>query len=191
MIDKQITEINFYKNGSAESVLKRYVFTQKEEKLVRDAIRTSKMDTPRMKLIYDADALLKEIAQTREPMTGIENIDNKELIKSIAKATAPDLSQKFFVWFRWWYILIFLAYIPFFNNPSDKEYKYGDTYSYEEALAYCEEQGKSFPLTVFDVKSVGSNIDTNKIWINNNSDFIKGVVDNDNYKKHVVCVERN
>ena len=65
-------ELAFYKNGSAESVLKRFVFSETEEKLVRDAMRTAQLANPRMKLIRDADELLREVAKTREPLEPTE-----------------------------------------------------------------------------------------------------------------------
>ncbi len=68
MKETQLVELEFYKNGSAESVLKRFVFSEIEEKLVRDAIRTAQLANPRMKLIRDADALLKEISKSRNPI---------------------------------------------------------------------------------------------------------------------------
>ena len=68
-------ELEFYKNGSAESVLKRFSFSEKEEKLVRDAIRTARLANPRMKLIQEADELLKEVAKTREPITPTEKTE--------------------------------------------------------------------------------------------------------------------
>ena len=36
MTDTEKAEIEFYKNGSAESVLKRFVFSEQEEKLIRE-----------------------------------------------------------------------------------------------------------------------------------------------------------
>ena len=66
MTDTEKAEIDFYKNGSVESILKRFVFSEQEEKLVRDAIRTANMLNPRMNLIQEADKLLREVAKTRE-----------------------------------------------------------------------------------------------------------------------------
>ena len=68
MTNREKLEIEFYKNGSAQSVLKRFNFSQKEKRLIEDAIRTATMAHPRMKLIYEADELLKEVAKTREPL---------------------------------------------------------------------------------------------------------------------------
>jgi len=72
MTETERLELEFYKNGSAESVLKRFVFSEKEEKLVRDAIRTAQRANPRMVLKHQADELLKEVAKTRQPIKPTE-----------------------------------------------------------------------------------------------------------------------
>ena len=72
MTNPEKLELEFYKNGSAQDVLKRFVFNEKEEKLVRDAIRTAHLANPRMKLIRGADALLREVARTREVIVPVE-----------------------------------------------------------------------------------------------------------------------
>ena len=79
MTDTEKLELEFYKNGSAESVLNRFVFSEAEEKLVRDAMRTADRPNPRMKLIYEADELLKKVAKTREPI--IVESDNEDADK--------------------------------------------------------------------------------------------------------------
>ena len=68
MTKEEKEELKFYKDGAAEAVLKRFVFSEEEEKLVRDAIRTANRDNPRMALIHQADELLKEVAKTRDPI---------------------------------------------------------------------------------------------------------------------------
>ena len=68
-------KLEFYKNGSAQSVLNRFVFNEKEEKLVQDAVRTAHLANPRMKLIYEADELLREVAKTREPIAPAEKTE--------------------------------------------------------------------------------------------------------------------
>jgi len=75
MTDTEKVELEFYKNGSAQSVLKRFKFTKDEEKLIKDAIRTAKRDNPRMQLIYEVDILLKEVAKNREPMASINKTE--------------------------------------------------------------------------------------------------------------------
>ena len=68
MTSREKQDIEFYTNGSAQSVLKRFTFSDKEKKLIEDAIRTAKMTMPRMKLIYEADELLREVAKSRKPL---------------------------------------------------------------------------------------------------------------------------
>ena len=75
MTKEENSELEFYRNGSAEAVLKRFVFSEKEEKLVRDAMRTAQLASPRMKLIRDADELLREVAKTREPVAPTEKTE--------------------------------------------------------------------------------------------------------------------
>ena len=75
-------ELEFYKNGSAKSVLSRFHFTDEETKLIQDAIRTANMDHPRIALIHQADALLKEVAKTREPILP----ENKSAVSAEALA---------------------------------------------------------------------------------------------------------
>ena len=74
-------KLKFYKNGAAEAVLKRFMFTEKEKKLIQDAIRTSNMPNPRMKLIDEVDVLLKDVAKSREPI----------VIDSETKIAAEDM----------------------------------------------------------------------------------------------------
>ncbi len=83
MTDADKLELEFYKNGSAEGVLKRFAFSEKEEKLIRDAMRTAQLANPRMKLIRDADELLREVTKTREPIVPIEKteVSAEEIVK--------------------------------------------------------------------------------------------------------------
>ncbi len=89
MINTEVEELGFYKNGSAQTVLERFKFTDEEKKLVQDAIRTASMPKPRMKLIQEADVLLKEVAKNREPIIPLDvgtkvpydAITNIELLK--------------------------------------------------------------------------------------------------------------
>jgi hypothetical protein len=90
MTKEEKLELEFYKNGSAESVLARFVFTEKEEKLVRDAMRSAQLAKPRMKLIRDSDELLKKVAKTREPIVVAEKTELPP--KTIAKLELLRLS---------------------------------------------------------------------------------------------------
>ena len=82
-------KLKFYKNGTAEAVLERFMFTEKEKKLIQDAIRTANMPNPRMKLIDEVDELLKDVAKFREPIV-IESeikISPKDMIKFVNMKT--------------------------------------------------------------------------------------------------------
>jgi len=88
MTDTEVLELKFYKNGSANNVLKRFNFSEEETQLIKDAIRTANMHKPRMQLIHKADELLKEVVKTREPIkqanktkVSAENMAKFELVK--------------------------------------------------------------------------------------------------------------
>ena len=83
MTDAEKLELEFYRNGSAERVLHRFVFSEEEEKLVKDAIRTANMSNPRMQLIHQSDKLLKEVVKTIEPI----------LVKNKTKVSAQDMAK--------------------------------------------------------------------------------------------------
>ena len=68
MIEIEQLELEFYRNGLADNVLQRFKFSEKEEKLICDAIRTANMSNPRMQLIHKANELLREVTKTREPI---------------------------------------------------------------------------------------------------------------------------
>ena len=86
MTGSEKLEMNFYKNGTAEAVLKRFTFSETEEKLIRDAVRTANRPNPRMTLIHQADELLKDVAVNRTPISTSEDIDEAELKKQIHMA---------------------------------------------------------------------------------------------------------
>ncbi|MBT5934187.1 hypothetical protein [Sulfurimonas sp.] len=90
MTEIEKLELEFYKNGSADAVLNRFTFSEKEEKLVRDAMRTAQLANPRMKLIRDADELLREVAKTREAI--VPNEKTKVSAEDIAKLELLRLS---------------------------------------------------------------------------------------------------
>jgi len=85
-------EVNFYKNGSAESVLKRFEFSEQEIKLIKDAIRTANMSNSRMQLIHKADELLREVTKTREPIN--QEKKTKVSAENMAKIELMKLSKE-------------------------------------------------------------------------------------------------
>lgn len=124
-LDKKEIErsISFYKGQGVQNVLKRFDFTKEERKKINDAIRTSKLPNPRVKLIYEVDELLKEIAKTRKPkqveidsvyipvevnlkLASMESEKNKDKIKL----------EKIFVWLISIILLLVFAYVQNNNN---------------------------------------------------------------------------
>jgi len=72
------TDIEFYKGSGAKNVLNRFEFSEEEKKLINNAIRTAHMKYPRMKIIREANDLLKEIAKVRKPKsTDVINVEEK------------------------------------------------------------------------------------------------------------------
>ena len=94
MIKDEELRIAFYKNGGAENVLERFEFTQEEEKLIRDAIRTAKMPNPRMKLIDKVDEFLEDVAKHREPISSIEEGNSSEVLEEFEKVIIKDKVKK-------------------------------------------------------------------------------------------------
>ena len=90
MIDEEKLAIEFFKNGSAQRVLGRFAFSEEEKKLVEDAIRTAQRTNPRMKVIYEADAFLKEVVKTRKPI--MQEQQNKISEESIERIKAMNLN---------------------------------------------------------------------------------------------------
>ena len=93
MSDLKQADIDFYKNGAAEEVLQRFEFTQEEEQLIKDAIRTANLPHPRLKLLQKADALLKEVGKTRKPIQN-NTQPSPEVLASIAKINIEQMKQK-------------------------------------------------------------------------------------------------
>ena len=81
---KNDPQIDFYKTG-VFSVLKRYEFSDKEKQIIEAAILTAKQDKPKMALVEKADALLKMVASSREPIDPVEEIDYNGIAKTVAQ----------------------------------------------------------------------------------------------------------
>lgn len=148
-------QLQFYQNGTALEVLKRYEFSEDERKLILDAVRTSKMQYPRMKLIEDADALLKEVAKTRKVIATNEvDIEPQYVAKLEAKAIgsvvqkdSPALSliKKLPIFMI---IGIFVAIT--IHNMTKVEDKSLQPVTFEEAKNICLTKGMVLPITYND-----------------------------------------
>ena len=148
-------QLQFYQNGTALEVLKRYEFSEDERKLIMDAVRTSKMQHPRMKLIEEADALLKEVAKTRKVIATSEvDIEPQYVAKLEAKAIgsviqkdspALALIKKLPILMI---IGIFVAITV--HNMTKVEDKSLQPVTFEEAKNICLTKGMVLPLTYND-----------------------------------------
>ncbi len=70
-------DIAFFKGNGVHNILKRYEFSEEERKVVSAAILTARKERPDSRIIARADALLKEVAQTREPIQNDETPPNE------------------------------------------------------------------------------------------------------------------
>ncbi len=77
-------QIEFYNSSAVHIVLKRYDFSDSEKKIIRSAIITAKKEKLDMRLIDKADALLRMVASSREPIRQEEEIDHKGISKAVA-----------------------------------------------------------------------------------------------------------
>jgi hypothetical protein len=144
-----------------------------------------------MKLIHDADLLLKEISKTREPIEGMENIDNEEVAKAMAKVIAPEPRKR---WFSMWYFL----FIPVLIMIQNKFHPFRDDnarkYTYKEAKSYCAKQGKLLPLSIADIEASGYKVNNHTAVWAEDGDIIfgnNGKVGTDSTTNNVVCVNVN
>lgn len=124
-LDKKEIEqsISFYKGQGVQDVLKRFDFTKEERKKINDAIRTSKLANPRVKLICEVDELLKGIVKTRKPKQVETNSVyipvemNLKLASMESKKTKDKIKlEKIFVWLISIILLLVFAYVQNNNN---------------------------------------------------------------------------
>ena len=71
-------EVAFYKNGLVNEVYERYDLSEDEKRTIRSAINSAKSSKPDMQKIQKSDALLREIAKTRELKETDTKAPNKE-----------------------------------------------------------------------------------------------------------------
>jgi len=80
---KNNSKIDFYRTNAVHSVLKRYEFNENEKQIIQDAILSAKRNTPNMKTIVKADALLRMVSSSREPIKEVE--DSEESVRNRIK----------------------------------------------------------------------------------------------------------
>ncbi len=84
MTREEEAKIAFYRGEAVYAVLKRYKFSDTEKQIIQDAILSTKRNTPNMKAITKADALLKMVSSSREPIKEVE--DSEESVKNRIRA---------------------------------------------------------------------------------------------------------
>jgi len=187
MTDEEESTLEFYKNGLAERVLKRYEFSEEEQELIHSAIKTAKMKHPRMQVVEEADALLKEVAKSREVIYH-EPIDQESAAKALALTTAPYFSRHrlpFWVWPL--LIILIIATSNIYHMVKDRFYEY----SFQEAKAYCHSEGMVLPKDIEALRSSGFEMrqDT-QLWAADGTvlEYLKGNVPHTKERYHVRCV---
>ena len=139
--------IAFYKGQGIQDVLKRFEFTQDEQKKIDDAIRTSQLLNPRVKLINEVDKFLKEVAKTRQPKQSKVEIETKistewnlkmallEAKKEEIVLKKDSLKIKFgvivFILF-----IIFQIYMQRKNDEKIKNHMIQEQQRYEKSVAF-------------------------------------------------------
>ena len=154
---KNNPKIDFYRTNAVHTVLNRYQFNENEQKIVEEAILTSKCNIPNMKAIEKADALLKMISSSREPIHKEEDIDDKSIAKAVAQTnmkkykapqsawTKPIESNKssYSLQFRVMGAFVLIAIVSYLT-------KHNDGYTINEARQACQEKNEVLPLTIDD-----------------------------------------
>ena len=75
--------ITFFKGNGVRNILKRYEFSEEERKIINAAILTARKEQPDSRIMARADALLKEVAQTRKPLEGEEEVKSEEEVLAL------------------------------------------------------------------------------------------------------------
>ena len=154
---KNNPQIDFYCTGTVHTILKRYEFNDNEKKIIQDAILAAKRDIPNMKAIQKADALLKMVASSREPIEQEESIDHKGIAKAVAQTNMKKYKTPQSAWTA-----------PLESNSSSYSFAYSilagviiagiisysmkhqDRYTMDEASQICKEKNEVLPLTIDD-----------------------------------------
>ncbi len=127
--------LDFFRNGAAERVLERYEFSEQERKLIEDAIRSAKREFPRMKLVKEAEELLKKIAKSRQPKRTAKPIDMEKMditFKHSASFTMEKAEEKARKKYMPWIMLVvFLSMLLFQYLYGYLKQKQLETHLYE------------------------------------------------------------
>ena len=219
-MNKEKVQIDFYRTSAVHSVLKRYEFTEDEKKVIHAAIRTAVTKHPNMQLIAKADALLNEIASSREPIK--QEVDPTELVKAKARAAIVDTHTKrvkaeqgskglgltlLAVIIPG--LIVAVVYKYAMNDESRFSNLVGSSYSpmkeppklsFAEAKAYCTEKKKLLPMTFEDAPNqleIPNEYNNEGYWrangevIYNIAKYYGERPELDTQKHYVLCVQTN
>ena len=157
MTREEQLKVDFYQGEGVHTVLKRFEFSATEKKIVEDAILTSKRNVPNMKAIEKADALLKMVASSRDPIHKEEEIDDKGIAKAVAQTNMKKYKAPQSAWtkpiesnnssyslqFRVIGAVILIGIVSYLM-------KHNDSYTIDEARQACQEKNEVLPLTIDD-----------------------------------------
>ena len=117
MSKEELQKVAFYRDGTIESVLMRYEFSEEEKKIIQAAILTSKKEQPSISIIDRADKLLQTVSSSRAPKQ-VEMVDSKTLSSAIGRTSSPSGGKRFSLW--WWVALpiAFMLAIKLFTSLS-------------------------------------------------------------------------
>ena len=152
MTRKALQKTAFYKGEAVHKVLKRYDFSDNEKQIIEAAILTAKQDRPKMAVIEKADALLKMVASSREPIQqeAIE-IDHKGIAKTVAQTNMKKYKAPQSAWTT--PITPSSSYSLHYRilaGVLTYAMKHHGLYTYEEAVEKCSEKNQVLPLTIDD-----------------------------------------
>ncbi len=74
-------DINFYRSGEAQKILARYPFSKIEREIIVAAVVSAKKQKPDMRIIQKADALLRMVTSTQEPVSKEEEKQSDAALK--------------------------------------------------------------------------------------------------------------
>ena len=196
---KNNPEIEFYRSDAVHTVLKRYSFTDDEKKVIQMAILTSKKDQPNMKLINDADNLLRSVTETQKSLEPEQFTMDKKSLRKMAELKGKKEEKNKFSW-----VIILLAIqsigLIIFNYylSDDKKTEPPKLYSFQEAETLCKTQGKVLPLTTQDAPGyidIPNELNELGYWMADQRVIYNlsiGIEHQDDGKKHyAVCVDTN
>jgi len=186
MTSMEELEVEFYKNGAVVEVYERYELSSEEKIIIRAAINSAKSSEPDMKKIRKSDALLREIAKTRE----VKEIDTKELSQeelSKFEALTFKPSKKIRSW-KW---IMIGAVVIVFAIPMTKKLFVEKYYTFQEAKEYCQDKGMVLPNSLKTPETFSANqIGGRPYWsANGGLLYVMGLGEGKTYEKNrVTCV---